>query len=146
MNEASQRINRIEIEGIGSRGDEAHGLGKLAVMRSEPKFWRFFLYGVGLVSVCAFMRLRFTWWPFHPLVLLLFNEWCLSRLYLSFFLAWIIKLLIIRIGGGRVFAGSKPFFIGVIVGQIVICGVWTVVGSLYFLFTGSAPPVIAFFR
>jgi len=140
--QAGQDSNRLQIEGLADTAARATGLAKLKLIRVEPKFWRFFLYGAVLIIGCAALRLRFSWWPLHPLPLLLFSTWCLSRLYVCFFLGWAIKMAIVRIGGGRVFAQSKPFFIGVIYGQVFACGIWMVVGTIYRLVTGNtAPPM-----
>jgi hypothetical protein len=135
-------IQRLKNEGLLAKTDEAHGLAKLDFFRVESRFWRFFAYGAALVGLCALMRLRFSWWPFHPLPLLFFNTWAMSRLYFPFFLGWLIKTALLKIWGGTVFARSKPFFIGVIVGQIVMAGIWIVVNVIYFLIHHTLPSSI----
>jgi hypothetical protein len=133
-------IMRLQVEGQAERLDKVSGLAKLALARSESSFWRYFLYGVVLVGGCAFMRLRFAWWPFHPLPLLFLNTWIMSRLYFSFLLGWVIKTALTRIGGGRVFVRSRPFFIGVIAGQVVVSCLWLFVGGIYYAVKGDKPP------
>jgi hypothetical protein len=145
MDTASADINRLQIEGKADASAQAGGFGKLALARAQPNFWRFFCYGAAIVGACAFLRLRFTWWPFHPLPLLLLNTWCLSRLFFSFLIGWLIKIALVRIGGGKVFSASKPFFLGVIVGQIVITVLWIFVGAIYYWITRTQPPSINFF-
>ena len=142
MQQASQDANRLQIEGLADTAARTTGLAKLKLIRVEPKFWRFFIYGSVLIIGCAALRLRFNWWPLHPLPFLLFNTWCLSRLYVCFFVGWLIKLALVRIGGGRVFAQSKPFFIGIIYGQVFACGIWMVVGLIYRLVTGNTAPLM----
>lgn len=144
MDTASVEINRLQIEGRAG-GEEPGGLGRLVRAKSESGFWRYFLYGVAIVGGCAFLRLRFTWWPLHPLPLLLINTWCLSRLYVSFLIGWLIKVALVRIGGGKVFTHAKPFFLGIIAGQVVIAVLWIIIGVIYYLRTGSQPPPIHFF-
>ena len=92
-----------------------------------------------VIGLVAFMRLRFTWWPFHPLPFLLIDTWCLSRLWLSLFAAWVIKCALLRIGGGRFFTRSKPFFIGIIAGQVSVLIFWMLVGMIYFVVKSVAP-------
>ncbi len=132
-------ILRMKSEGKLARADEAAGLSKLQFFQFESKFWRFFAYGAVLVGVCALLRLRFSWWPFHPLPLLFFNTWAMSRLYMPIFLGWLIKLALLKIWGGKIFARAKPFFIGVIVGQIVVAGVWITVNVIYYLMYNTLP-------
>jgi len=133
-------ISRVQLEGKAEQLDATTGLAKLRLAAPEPGFVRYLIYGFVLVGGCAFMRLRFSWWPFHPLPLLFLNTWILSRLYFSFFLGWCLKTGLTRIGGGKVFVRSKPFFFGVIAGQVVISCLWLFVGGIYYVVTGEAPP------
>ncbi len=143
MESASSEISRLRSEG---KDADLSGLPSgerfrrtWAAVRPDTNFWSFFFVGAAVVAGCAFMRLRFTWWPFHPLPFLLIDTWCLSRLYASFFVAWVIKLALLRIGGGRFFTRAKPFFIGVIVGQLVTIVFWILVGIIYYLVKGVPP-------
>lgn len=137
-------IGRLRAE---SAGDEASvgGLPRLLRARPEKQYWRFFSLGVVIVGGCALLRLRFSGWPFHPLPLLLLGSYILSRLYFAFLLGWLIKVALLRIAGGRVFARSKPFFFGVIAGSVVMSGVWLLVGIISYLLRGIIPPVVNFF-
>ncbi len=145
MEGAAKKVARLEVEGLAGK---AAGFGlaeKAASIQADPGFWRFFCFGAVLVGLCMFMRLRFTWWPFHPLPLLMLNEWCMSRLYVSFLAGWLIKTAILRVGGGKVFSDVKPFFLGVIFGQCLIAGGWAVVNTIYYLLTDTPPPNIQIF-
>jgi len=134
-------IQRLQHEGEHqARALDAASAGeKLANIKAEPGFWRYFLYGAVLVGFCGFMRLRFLWWPFHPLPLLFFNTWLMSRFYTSFLLGWAIKVGLTKVGGGQVYARSKPFFVGVILGQLVTACVWMAIGTVYHAITGRMP-------
>ena len=135
----SEQINRLQIEGKAEKLDQLSGFAKLSEVKSAPRFWRYFLYGFIAVTICAFMRLRFTWWPLHPLPLLFFNTWVMSRLFFSIFLGWAIKLAMVKIGGGKFFSESKPFFVGVIVGQIVVSVIFIFIVAIYYLIMGFVP-------
>ena len=85
--------------------------------------------GVRCLTTTA-ARQRFLWWPFHPLgfpVSLLFGT-----VFFSVFLAWLIKIIALKYGGPRTYALTRPFFIGVVVGQFLAAGLWLVVDG----FTG----------
>ena len=142
---ASVQINRLTVENAGVSETESKGLAKLLLIDPEPGFWRFFFLGGVIVLGCALMRLRFTWWPLHPLPLLLINTWCMSRLFFSFLVAWLIKMALVKIGGGKVFMRAKPFFIGVIAGQIVVVGFWVLAGLMAYSITGEPPDAVRFF-
>lgn len=142
MNYNSKKINRLNIEGVSEKVENLgkFNMSRLSLAQAEPDFWKFFFIGVTIILVCMFMRLRFTWWMFHPLPFLLLNSWCLSRLYISFLVGWAIKVAILKVGGGKVFTRTKPFFMGIIIGQCVISGIWILVNVIYFLVTDTQPP------
>jgi hypothetical protein len=45
-------------------------------------------------------------------------------LWFSVFVGWICKVLIVRFGGASMYARSKPFFVGLPVGEAVAAGFW----------------------
>jgi hypothetical protein len=47
-----------------------------------------------------------------------------------FFLTWLIKLVVQRWGGSSLYRRSIPFFLGLILGDIVTQAFWTFVGRL----------------
>ena len=49
------------------------------------------LTGVGLVFACYALRLRFTWWPIHPALFLVFGTFPANRICFSFLLGWACK-------------------------------------------------------
>jgi hypothetical protein len=54
--------------------------------------------------------------------------WC------SVFVAWMIKVAILKYGGVRQFDRLKPFFLGLILGKAVVAGVWVIIDH----FTGMS--------
>ena len=65
------------------------------------------------------MRVRFFWWPFHPLAYAVSGSWEMNLLWLPLFIAWLTKVLLLRYGGMRTFSGALPFFYGLILGQFI---------------------------
>jgi hypothetical protein len=142
LTDAGTEIVRLRLEAGGGPTDESSPSGPLRLCRLDPAVWRFVFIGAALVAGCAAMRTRFVWWPFHPLPLLFVNTWAMSRLYFSFLIGWALKTAILRIWGGKAFTQLKPLFVGVIVGQVAIYGVWLAANTLVALATGSAPVLI----
>jgi len=62
----------------------------------------------------------------------------MDALWFSIFLAWLIKLAVLKYGGPRLFRATRPFFIGLIVGQFVAAGAWLVIDY----FTGMTDNVV----
>jgi hypothetical protein len=77
------------------------------------------------------MRTRFPWWPFHPLGFAVTSSWEINLVWLPLFIAWILKLTILRYGGRQTFSASIPFFLGLILGQFVVGGLWNLYGIAF---------------
>lgn len=90
--------------------------------------------GVGflITAFLMFMRSRFIWWPFHPVGYAMANTNTMNSVWLPFFLAWLIKTLILRYGGMKLYRQSLPFFYGMIIGDFLAGGLTTLAGC----FTG----------
>ena len=87
-----------------------------------------FAFGLVLVSVLSAMRLRFAWWPLHPIGYLMLYTYPGTHLWLSIFLGWLAKNLILRFGGPKLYTDAKPFFLGLIVGESAAAAFWLVLG------------------
>jgi hypothetical protein len=96
-------------------------------VRLTPRFPAFFACGAVLVLLTGAARLRFPRFPLHPLPLVLVGTWLMSRYWFSFFLGWVIKKAILKIGGGRLFERTRPFFVGVLVGLVTVFTFWVIV-------------------
>jgi hypothetical protein len=76
------------------------------------------------------MRVRFTWWPFHPLAYAVTASWEINLVWLPLFIAWLLKVIILRYGGRGGFQRSIPFFLGLMLGQFVIGSLWNIWGII----------------
>ncbi len=65
------------------------------------------------------MRVRFFWWPFHPLAFAVSGSWEMNLLWMPLLIAWAAKSLILKYGGAKGMATTQPFFIGLILGQFI---------------------------
>jgi hypothetical protein len=90
--------------------------------------------GAGFVLTAAMMilRTRFTWWVFHPVGYAMANTNTMNQVWLPFFIAWIVKVVVLRYGGMRLYKQSLPFFYGIILGDFLAGGLTTLIGC----FTG----------
>jgi hypothetical protein len=89
-----------------------------------------FGFGFILVSALAALRLRFAWWPLHPIGFLMLYTYPTNKLWLSILIGWLAKNLILRFGGTKMYTAAKPFFIGLIVGESAAAGFWLAMGIL----------------
>jgi hypothetical protein len=89
--------------------------------------------GIGAVLMAAFtfMRMRFTWWPLHPVGFALgFTKRSVHWIWFPMFLSWAIKSAVIRYGGYKLYRTLLPFFLGLILGDFLIGAVFGVAGAL----------------
>lgn len=76
-----------------------------------------YTFGCLFALFLAAMRLRFYWWPFHPVGYMVAGSYGLFRIWLPVFISWLAKSLILRYGGLRGYRVALPFFIGLILGE-----------------------------
>lgn len=96
----------------------------------SPVFYRGFAYtglGLGLAVLFMVLRTRLSWWPIHPIALPVSTIWMTEHYYFSIFLAWGIKALVMKFGGATLYRKTRPFFIGIILGEAVCLGTWSLI-------------------
>jgi hypothetical protein len=88
--------------------------------------------GAGAVSMLllTWLRQRFLWWPLHPIGFPIMASWLVDWMWFSVFFAWLVKITILKYGGASLFTRSRTFFLGIIVGRMLITGGWLVVDYL----------------
>jgi hypothetical protein len=76
--------------------------------------------GLARVSLLYFRRHVF-WLP-HPIGLIMFVNPIMNAYWFSIFLGWVFKSLVSRYGNKDVYARFRCFFVGLIVGELLIKG------------------------
>ncbi|MBC8143015.1 MAG: hypothetical protein H7Y38_16445 [Armatimonadetes bacterium] len=74
------------------------------------------------------LRIRVPWWPLHPIGFAISSSWSMNLVWMPLLFAWIIKLFILRYGGVRLYRDALPFFLGLILGQMVAGSLWHLLG------------------
>ena len=90
----------------------------------------FTLIGFMLTILLSIMRLRFLWWPLHPAAFAITTTWGMQLVWSCLFLSWFAKFTILRYGGLKMRSKATPFFLGLIMGEFVVGGFWTLVSVL----------------
>lgn len=86
--------------------------------------------GGGAMALLMLARHNFLWWPLHPLGFAVSSISLTNYLTLSVFLAWLAKTLILKYGGPGLYHRARPFFLGLILGQFFVAGLWLVIDWL----------------
>ena len=95
----------------------------------DPRPEGVFYIGAG-AAVClllSILRLRFLWWPLHPIGYILSNSLPIAYGLVPFFIAWVVKVLVTRYGGLRLYRATLPLAIGLIVGDLLNTTFWNLV-------------------
>ena len=106
---------------------------------AQPRSWQgpvFFVVGIVFTIFLSYMRAMFYWWPFHPLGYALCVSWSMTVFWFSCFMAWMLKGLILRYGGMRMYIRARPWFLGMILGEFGMAVIWTLIS----VFTNSPTP------
>jgi hypothetical protein len=83
--------------------------------------------GAAVAISLGAMRLRFPWWPLHPLGYLASNVWGMMWFYMPFLVGWAGKVLVLRYGGLHLYRKAMPLAIGMIAGDMLNRGVWVAI-------------------
>ncbi len=129
---------------LSARGDlekaEAlTGLERLRHLRPRKDCLLGFLAGLGLVLVCSAGRVRYTRWPIHPVLFLVWGTYPGWRFAPCFLMGWATKALVVRYGGAQLYRRLAPLFLGLIAGEILGYLTGVVAGLGYTLCTGELP-------
>jgi hypothetical protein len=85
--------------------------------------------GVGffLTLFLTFARMRWLWWPLHPVGYALTEHWATGWFWFSILVAWLIKLMLLKHGGAKTYRKAVPFFIGLIIGDYMGRCLWAMI-------------------
>ena len=78
------------------------------------------LSGFAFALFLQAMRVRFPWWPFHPLGYAVTSSWEINLVWMPLFLAWVVKVVLLRYGGLPAYRRALPLFYGLMLGQFVV--------------------------
>jgi hypothetical protein len=109
--------------------ESAHLVSRRPYETAQPK-WTPFGLGVILTGFVMFMRARFYWWPIHPIGLLTISNWSADRMWLPFFLGWLIKVSLMKFGSGKLIRQARTFVIGMVMAYLAMSEVSSLVRAL----------------
>ncbi len=92
------------------------------------------LTGVAVGAVVALglgaARQRIPGWPFHPIGYAIANTPSMDYLWMPFFVAWALKLVVLRYGSINTYRKLVPLFLGAILGDLAVPALWGLYGTL----------------
>ena len=67
----------------------------------------------------------------HPMGYVLSNTLIMNAFIVPFFIAWLVKTIVLRFGGNKAYRTSVPLFVGIILGDVVIQAAWAIFGWVF---------------
>jgi len=135
--------NAVTDLGLKGELEESQALApmeRLGSVQMRPSFAWSAGAGLLLVVIVAWLRLRFGWWPIHPVLFLVWGTWPAMAYWSPFLLGWMIKSAVTRFGGTRAYKRAKRFMTGVIAGEVVTGLLFIIIGFAYRLATHTSLP------
>lgn len=86
----------------------------------------FTFIGLLFTFLLSIMRHRFIWWPLHPIGYAISGTYTMNIFWLSFFISWAIKWVILKRGGLRAHRKATPFFSGLVLGEFIMGSLWSI--------------------
>lgn len=80
------------------------------------------------VIFLAAMRMRFFWWPLHPLGYPVSTSFGGRMLWLCILIGSTAKWVVFKTGGWRSYRKLVPFFLGLVLGDFTMGSIWTLIG------------------
>jgi len=88
--------------------------------------------GSGGMLLLSFLKYRFPWWPLHPIGFCIGGNEVISYCAFSLFLTWLIKAILLKVGGIAAFRKARPFFLGLLLGYALGVGLGFVIDVIWF--------------
>lgn len=95
------------------------------------------LAGFGFCLVLSALRMRFCEWPLHPIGYAMSGVWATHIIWGPFLVAWMLKTVLLKFGGHKLYRRAVPLFLGVVLGDLVVGMLWTLLGMLLNITTYS---------
>ena len=87
--------------------------------------------GFAVTLLLGAARAAFVGWPLHPVAYALSASWSIHLLWMPMIIAWLVKLLVLRYGGLRLYRQAVPFFYGLILGESIVGCAWPLIGLIF---------------
>lgn len=92
----------------------------------------FLVTGMVMVIGMIVARHYFSWWPVSPIGFVVAAGGPVRNAFFPVFLAWLIKTILIRTGGIRLYNEVQPLMIGIMVGYVIGASIAILADMLYF--------------
>lgn len=125
---------RLNAQGRLEEAESIAGFERLLAISPQTPGLVGFVAGLALVLLFSWGRLRFRWWPLHPVMFATWTGYNIRVFAMPFLIGWFIKLVVLKYGGESLYTKLKPLMIGLVAGEVMGGIVPLVVNSVYYLY------------
>jgi hypothetical protein len=86
--------------------------------------------GAALMGLLTLVKSRFVGFPLHPIGMTLGLTHPVYQVWFSVFVAWLLKAVILKYGGARLYLRLRPLFLGVVLGAFGSAGLWLLIDAI----------------
>jgi hypothetical protein len=130
---------QLGAQGTAELAESLDGFARFAHLTPNGPCVAAFAIALAIALGLGLARLRFAWWPLHPVVFVFLGGHQAKIMGGSFLMGWILKTLVNSYGGARLYQRLKPLMIGLIAGEMTAKLVPTLVGTVIYAVTGRSP-------
>ena len=129
----------LMLTGDLDKAQSLSGWARFANARPQSRCVIGLLAGVVVVLLFSVARVRFSWWPLHPVMFLVWGTYPMWRFGPCFLFGWLVKVVVVKYGGARLYRQLTPLMLGLIAGEILGYLVSIVAGLGYWAVSGELP-------
>jgi len=130
---------RLRAQGLLETSEALKGWGRYAHLTPDWRQVSAFFIAMAIALGLGLGRLRFTWWPLHPMAFVFLGGFPAIYTWFSFLLAWLTKVAVTKYGGAKLYEQLKPLMIGIIAGSVLGGLLPVLVGCIYYFVAGRPP-------
>jgi hypothetical protein len=94
----------------------------------DPKAVGFIAGAIVFTLLLNAARIQYAWWPLPPVGYVLQGGWMMRHIWFGLLVAWVVKATLLRYGGLRLYRAALPLFLGLILGEFLLAGFWSLFG------------------
>ena len=92
----------------------------------------FLLTGAAIVMGITIARYVFPWWPLSPIGFVVAAGGSIRSAFLPVFMVWLLKIILLRVGGMKLYRATQPLILGILIGHVVGAALAILADVLYF--------------
>lgn len=127
------------------RAKQSTWISRIGDIHPDRKFLLSAGLGLGIVLLLNWARLRWNWWPIHPILFMVWASVPMAHFAQSFMCGWVARSLVVRLGGGKSYQKVKPLMYGLIAGDLLGGLLFMGIGAGYYLLNGVKPKLYQIF-